>query len=122
MNNKTFDLHALRIIPKNKTLIAIKQKERLGKVKGRFLKGPISMDWLERVGQCPGKAMQVAIAIWHMVGMTGERTIKIPKAVLQKLGVNRYALHRALPAMEKAGVISVVKRSGASPEITVLAL
>ena len=114
------DLSLLRMTTKDRATSPYWQNERITRVKGRFLKGPVLMQWLELAEACPGKGIQIAIAIWHMVGMTGSRTIKIPKAVLQQLGISRYALYRALPGMEDVGLISVLRMPGASPAITVL--
>ena len=120
MTISKIDLSLLRMTPKDRATSPYWQNERITRVKGRFLKGPVLMQWLELAEACPGKGIQIAIAIWHMVGMTGSRTIKIPKAVLQQLGISRYALYRALPGMEEVGLISVLRMPGASPAITVL--
>ena len=48
------------------------------------------------------------------------RTIRISHKILRELGVTRYAAYRSLKCLEKAGLISVVRRVGRCPIVTLL--
>src|SRR5262249_17344986 len=90
------------------------------KQKGRFLKGPIPLDWLSVAGKLPGRALHVAIAIWFGAGLTRSRQVALSRTWLRHLGVNRYAAYRGLNALESAGLVSVVRHRGRKPMVTIL--
>jgi hypothetical protein len=84
----------------------------------KFLKGPIPWTWLAKAAHQPGKALHVAIALWFLAGITRKRTVALSGAVLQALGVNRHSGYRGLAALEKAGLVSVVRPPGRLPVVT----
>jgi DNA-binding transcriptional ArsR family regulator len=86
----------------------------------RFLKGPIPWQWLCSASRLPGKALHVAIALWHLAGMTGSETVRLATSVLKPLGVSRYSGYRALRALEEAGLIAVTRRRGRNPIVRLL--
>ncbi len=83
-----------------------------------FLKGPIPMEWLEKAGQQPGKALHVAVGIWFWAGIKKSRVIKLSIRKLAKLGVERHSAYRGLQALEMAGLVSVDRHNGRSPVVT----
>jgi hypothetical protein len=85
-----------------------------------FLKGPIPWEWLCLAGQCPGKAMQVAIALWLFAGLTKSRTIKLNLSRLINLGVTRDSARRGLSALEKEKLVAVERHPGRKPVVTIL--
>jgi len=89
-------------------------------IKGRVLKGPISLEWLMKASQQPGKALSVAIAVWFLVGVSKTSTVKLSNKLLREFGVDRYAKSRALKQLSSAGLISVRQANGRSPIVTVL--
>ena len=84
-----------------------------------FLKGPIPWQWLSIAAKQQGKALHVALAIWFLVGIARKKTVTLQGKVLRTLGVNRHALYRALRALERVKLVSVERRSGRYPDITV---
>ncbi len=90
---------------------------RLGE---RFLKGPIPWNWLKVATALPGQALQVAMALWFLVGMKKVATVALSGAVLRDLGVSRYAGYRGLTALEGAGLVSVERHAGRHPIVTIL--
>lgn len=91
------------------------------KVQGEFLKGPIPLAWLGRAAKLPGKAsLATALAIMFEVGRRRSQEIVLTSAILKRFGVNRKAKYRALKLLEKARLISVVRRPRKNPLVAVL--
>lgn len=89
-------------------------------INGRFLKGPIALNWLIAAAQLPGKTSEVAIALWFLVGVHKSHRVKLSNKLLKEFGVDRFAKNRALQVLEKSGLISLTRRAGCSPEVTIL--
>lgn len=68
----------------------------------------------------PGKALHVAIRIWHEAGLTKSSKISISMSGMAKVGVSRFAASRGMAALEKAGLISVVRHSGRKAVVMLL--
>lgn len=97
-------------------------KKYLKKQKGKFLKGPIPMTWLNIAGNLPGKALHIGIALWHWSWIRRTKTFKLPTHVYGDLGVGRKSYYNGLQVLEKAELISVQRSVGKKPEITLRSL
>ena len=86
----------------------------------RFLKEPVPFRWLGRAMNLPGKALHVAIVIWHLAEMNYSRTISLSSSVLRKNGVSRHAYYLGLAALEKAGLVTADRHIGRNPMVTIL--
>lgn len=79
-----------------------------------FLKGPIPWDWITRAASLPGKALHVGIGIWFWSGI--KRTKKdIPVSlsrIARDFGFDHSTSSRALGALERASLITVVRSNG----------
>lgn len=84
---------------------------------GRFLRGPIPMRDIATAARLPGKALPVLIAVHHQCALTRSAAVKLPRALLAELGVDRHANTRALRQLEEAGLITVRRQTGRSPII-----
>ena len=85
-----------------------------------FLAGPIPWDWLTTAACLPGRALQIAMAIWFSVFVKKSSTVQLGSTVLRQLGVCRKSTYRGLKALEGAGLISCDRGNGRRPFITVL--
>ena len=85
-----------------------------------FIKGPIDFDWMKKAASLPGKASLVGIAIWFVAGMAKSNTFTIQGQVLNDLGISHKAFNRALNKLAEIGLITVNRKPGRSPEITLL--
>jgi hypothetical protein len=119
------DLAGLRIPQEG--VPAVKHAPRPAKsyewVDGKFLRGPISLDWLGRARELPGgNVMGVALAIWHAAGLRNRKSeLKLTSVALKLLRVNNPAAKsRALAALERAGLIRVERQRGKNPLVTIL--
>lgn len=81
----------------------------------RFLAGPIPWAWLAIAATCGTKALNVAIALWHLAFLTRSRDVKLSNKALQELRVSRSQKSRALVAMERAGIIDVLRSAQRAP-------
>jgi hypothetical protein len=90
-----------------------KRKER------RFI-APVPLPWFLAACRLPGKALAVALVIWHLAKLKGSDTVELSQSRLNEFGVKRQAKYRALAALESAGLIRVVRRQRRNPEVTVL--
>jgi len=80
-----------------------------------FIKGPIPLLWLQRAAVIPGKALNVALAIWFVGGLCRSKTFSFKRSVAAGLGVSPDATYDALTKLEGAGLIRVARHRGRSP-------
>ncbi len=103
----------------------IREKAPRHKSGDHFLRGPIPMNWLYAASAAAGRGsgFQVAIAIWYLSGLNKQaRTVKLRGSVLRRIGVDRHAVYRGLEVLEHARLVSVERRPGQSPVVTILDL
>jgi len=86
----------------------------------KFIKGPISLKWISMAARLPGKALHVALVLKFFEGLTRSRKILLSNRILNLFGVDRFAKARALKELEQADLISVVRKQGCSPLVTIL--
>lgn len=101
------------------------QQRKVPKQKGSkftkyFLKGPVYLHWLEICAKQGGKCLNLGVAICFMAGLKKKQTFKIQRKFLELLCIDRGAVYSNLKKLEKVGLISVNRKNGASPVITVL--
>jgi hypothetical protein len=85
-----------------------------------FLKGPVPLIWLAQAARCGGKALHVANILWYRAGLKKSATIKVPGWTAKLFGLDRHAKTRGLKDLEEAGLVSVTRRQGSSPQVTLL--
>ena len=85
-----------------------------------FLKGPIPQAWLAIAAKCAGRALHVAIALWHYAGLTKSITIRLNQSRLLGFGLSRDSARRGLLALENAKLITVVRAPGRKPQVTII--
>jgi hypothetical protein len=94
-------------------------KPKFFKVDGPFYP-PVRVVWAETAGRLPGKAFQVAMILWRKSTLLGCGAVRLTSDDLIAMGIDRGAKRNALSALESAGLISVNRRNGASPVITLI--
>lgn len=87
---------------------------------GRFIKGPIPLDWIGRAACLPGKTLHVALALQYLAGLQKTHTVKLGAKALAILGVARDAKYDALDRLQEAGLITVERARGRIPVVTML--
>ncbi len=86
---------------------------------GRFLKGPVPMRDIAAASRLPGKALAVFLAVRHRADLTRSAAVKLPTSLMRELGVSKDAKARALHQLEAAGLVTVERKRGRSPVITI---
>jgi hypothetical protein len=86
----------------------------------RFLKGPVPWPWIETAAKLPGKALAVGLALWRLAGAVKSNAIRLSNAEVEALGIDRNAKSRAIRDLERAGLITVERRPGCAPRVTIL--
>lgn len=86
----------------------------------RFIRAPLPYSWIKAAANLSGKALQVAMAIRYLVGVSGKNTIKLSHKYPKDFGVGMKAFYSALLNLEQAKLIAVDRKVGRSPIVTVL--
>ncbi len=90
------------------------------KHKEKFLRGPIPLNWLSHAATLPGRSLHVAIAVWFMAGLKNARIVPMSNITALQFGLDRNAKYRALEWLESADLISVQRKAGCAPVVTIL--
>ena len=81
---------------------------------------PDSISWLKAAARLPAKTFHVAVALWFLRAWASSRSTSLTNLETQKFGVDRNAKYRGLAYLEKAKLVSVVRRVGRAPTVTIL--
>lgn len=90
------------------------------KVKWQFIRGPISLHWICRASQLPGKALHVGLMLWYLAGVTKSKEVLVSNTKLSGWGISRHQKARALSALERAGLVKVKRGTGRNPRVYIL--
>lgn len=82
-----------------------------------FLRGPIDWRWLEIAVALPGRALHVAIWLHLWAGI--RKSNVVPVTLSRIPGVPRMTAARGLAALERARLVSVDRRLGRRPIVTI---
>jgi hypothetical protein len=88
----------------------------------RQLRGPIPWAWWLRACGGPGKSLHVASICWFLAGLGRSAVFELRPEDSWGMGLSRQSIYRGLTALELAGLVSVVRRSGRTPVVTILDL
>jgi hypothetical protein len=86
----------------------------------RFLKGPVPLPWLEAAARLPGKSLHAGIALWYAAGLARSAAVPLSNISGVRFGLDRNAKYRALAWLEDAGLITVERKLGRAPVVTLL--
>jgi len=118
-----FELGAFRLPASEPTVLAATKSPPKSKRKRKlFLKGPIPWSWIQRAAGLRGKApLAVALVIWHLSGLKGTREeLPVCGKHIEKLGLKRRTAYDAIAKLESVGLVSVERKPGACPRVTIL--
>lgn len=90
------------------------------KAREQFLKGPIPLDWLTAAARLPGKSLQVAVAVWFLAGLHRSRVVPLSNKISNRFGLDRNSKYRALAWLEERRLITVERKIGRAPIVTIL--
>lgn len=86
----------------------------------RFLRGPISLAWLERAAQAGAGALEAGIVLWFKHGICKGMPFKIGNREVSLSGKSEDTGRRALLALEQAGLIQVTRAPGRKAVVKIL--
>jgi hypothetical protein len=101
------------------SLATLPVKEKGQGKKRRFIRGPIPARWIEQAARLPGRALHVAVLIRYLDGFEKTGTVKLRPSVRNLYGMDRFSCMRGLDQLESAGLISVLRKRGSSPVVTI---
>jgi len=61
----------------------------------------------------------VALAIWDLSSLTKSRTVALAARHRDVFGVKRHSANRALRELEQAGLVTVERKIGRAPRVTI---
>ena len=97
-----------------------RRREHEKRRKGHFLAGPIPVTWLATAQRLGGSALAVGLAVWFKTRVESDgKAVPICPDLLARFGVQYHTGRRGLLALEQAGLVSVERRSGACPLVTI---
>lgn len=96
------------------------RRSHFARVRGKFLKGPISLNWLSTAAHLPGKTLHVGLALWFLVGLKRSGTVKLGSSTLKLFGIDRKAGYSALRRLEDARLVNVSRGIGRNPVVTIV--
>ncbi len=82
-------------------------------------RGPVPISWLTSAARLPGKSLHVGLAICYAAGRFRSQRISLSNVEACRFGLNRNAKYRALEWLETAELISVERKQGRAPVVTV---
>jgi hypothetical protein len=87
----------------------------------KFLAGPFDWGLLDRAAAVPGRALHLLLVLHHHQrlarGKAGTLSVNL-KRIGEGHGVSKWAIWRALRALERAGLVTVLRRGGYGVRVT----
>jgi hypothetical protein len=76
------------------------------------------LGWLHAAARLPGKSLHVGIALWIMGSLQRSQVVTLSNNTIRRFGLDRNAKYRGLEWLEEAGLVSVRRKIGRSPIVT----
>ena len=89
---------------------------------GKFVKGPIPLNWLRAANTCGRKSISVAVLLWYASALQKSNPVKLSRDVLAELSLSPKTAKRVLDRMRSIGIVDVQFHRGRSPVVTILEL
>jgi DNA-binding transcriptional ArsR family regulator len=120
--NSTWDPNSLRLNQDGVTRSqgGTRKGRRASPIRGKFIAGPIDVQWVIQASQFGVKAQLVGLALWHLKGLRRSDTFIVSNLMLREWGVQPDAKSRALRALERAGLIRVERQGKRSPQVSLI--
>ena len=87
----------------------------------KFIKGPLPINWFSVAAKLGGKALNLSLALFYKDGFRPGEEIVVSQGLLDPFDCGvRQTQHKTLQRLEKAGLVAVSRRSGASPRVKLI--
>jgi hypothetical protein len=115
MTGHDFDLESFRL-PESEVRPA-RTPAKILKRREHFIKVPFS--WVERLSGASGQVIRLALLLLYLHWKSRGAPIKLANGMLKIDGIGRTTKWRALLELERRGLISIERRPGKSPWVSV---
>ena len=85
----------------------------------RFIRGPIPLEWMKLASKCGNRSEAVALLLWYAASLQRSNPVRLPKTILDELGVHTRTAKRVLVRMAEFGLVDVEFHRGRSPLVTI---
>jgi len=79
------------------------------------------LHWIETAARLPGRSLHTGLALWYAAGLTNSASVSLSNVSSLLFGLDRNAKYRALAWLEEAGLITVERKLGRAPLVTLQA-
>jgi hypothetical protein len=86
----------------------------------RFVRIPLT--WIQRAACLPGRTSELGLVLWFLAGVGRTQTVRLRPSLCAAFGVDRHAAYRAIAQLESAGLVSVDRKRGRAPIVTLHAV
>ncbi len=86
----------------------------------QYISGPIPVPWIVAAGTLPGRAVQVALALWYRHRLDRGGPTVLSRTLLKQFAIGRTTAWRGLRALETAGLVEVDRQRGRAPRVVIL--
>ena len=76
--------------------------------------------WMSKASHLSSKSLNVAVGLWYLHGLNKRKSFKMEKHVLEKFNITAETYNLVLKKMEAAGLISVERLPGQTPNIYII--
>jgi hypothetical protein len=120
--NSTWDPSSLRLTQDGVKRLqgGTRKGRRASPIRGKFIAGPIDVQWVVQASRLGVKALLVGLALWHLKRLRQADTFTVSNLMMREWGVQPDAKSRALRALERAGLIRVERRGKCSPHVALI--
>jgi DNA-binding transcriptional ArsR family regulator len=123
-NRGSWDPSSLRIgpgdVPSKKA--AIRTGRRISSVRGKFIAGPVDVNWLSQARKLGVTPLWVGLCLWFLRGLKRSDNFIVSNLIMKEWDVLPDAKRRGLRSLEKAGLITIERRGRRSPRVTLLVI
>ena len=81
---------------------------------------PIPIAWIAAAAKLPGRSLHAGIALWCAARMAHSTTVSLNNVSSRQFGIDRNQKYRGLQWLENAGLITVERKIGRAPIVTIL--
>jgi hypothetical protein len=96
------------------------RRRRKAHLKGRFIAGPIDVEWLAKARELGASALWVGTALWYLRGLRKSDCLVVSNRMMKSFNVEPDAKRRALRKLQAAGLIAISDRQRRSPVVTLI--
>lgn len=120
--NSTWDPNSLRLNQDGVRRLqgGTRKGRRASPIRGKFIAGPVDVQWVVQASRLGVKALLVGLALWHLKKLRQADTFTVSNLMMREWGVQPDAKSRALRALERDGLIRVERRGKRSPHVTLV--